>query len=239
MSISKRLFFLLITASFCLLSIEAYAQHISAQKNLPNYDNKPYHFGFYIGINYTDFQIRHAENINNVDNYVSAITQVSPGYHVGIISELRLAKYFALRLNPTFSTTVRRVTFDAYSRNLNRRDLHVKEVESSFFELPLEFKIKSKRIDNYRMYLLMGLRYNIDLRSNEKVFDQELLKITINDFAYEFGVGFDIFFEYFKMSPQIKGSWGFADVLVRDDGVYPAGIDRLLTRGILFAITFE
>ena len=223
---------------FVLFSLNVWGQR-GSQLNQPNYDNKPYHFGFYLGINYTDFQIRHAENINDVDNYISAITDVVPGYHVGIISELKLAKYLAMRLNPTFSTTVRRVTFDAYSRNINRRDRFQRDVESSFIEIPLEFKLKSHRVGNYRVYLLGGLRYNIDLASNEKVFDQELLKIKINDFAYEFGIGFDIFFEYFKMSPQIKGSWGFADVLVRDDGVYPQGIDRLLTRGILFAITFE
>ncbi|MCC5915912.1 MAG: PorT family protein [Cryomorphaceae bacterium] len=212
---------------------------ISSQRNLPNYDNKPYHFGFYLGINYMDFQIRHTENINDLENYISAITQTVPGYHVGIISELSLGKYAGLRVNPTFSTTVRRITFDAYSRNINRRDLHVRDIESSFIEIPIEFKLKSFRIDNYRMYLLVGVRYNIDLASNEKVFDQELVKIKFNDFAYEFGVGFDIYFEYFKMSPQIKGSWGFSDILVRDDGLWPQGIDKLLTRGILFAITFE
>lgn len=212
---------------------------ISAQKNMPNYNNKPYHFGFYLGINYTDFQIRHEPNLNDVENYFSGVTQTLPGYHVGIISELKLTKYLAIRLNPTFSTTVRRVTFDVYSRTLNRRDYLIRDVESSFIELPLELKLKSKRIDNYQMYLLTGLRYNIDLASNEKVFDPELLKIKINDFSYEFGVGFDIFFEYFKMSPQIKGFFGFADVIVRDDGVYPAGINQLLTRGMLFCITFE
>ncbi|MCH8546562.1 MAG: PorT family protein [Cryomorphaceae bacterium] len=212
---------------------------ISAQKNMPNYNNKPYHFGFYLGLNYTDFQIRHEPNLNDVDNYFSGVTQTVPGYHVGIISELKLAKYLAIRLNPTFSTTVRRVTFDVYSRTLNRRDYLIRDVESSFIELPLELKLKSKRIDNYQMYLLAGLRYNIDLASNEKVFDPELLKIKVNDFSYEFGVGFDIFFEYFKMSPQIKGFFGFADVIVRDDGVYPAGINQLLTRGMLFCITFE
>lgn len=222
-----------------LFTASSVCGQIRAQKNLPNYNTKPYHFGFYLGINYTDFQIRHERNLNDVENYVSGVTQTTPGYHVGIISELKLSRYFALRLNPTFSTTVRRVTFDVYSRTFNRRDYFIRDVESSFIELPLELKLKSKRVDNYQMYLLAGLRYNIDLASNENVFDPELLKITINDFSYEFGVGFDMFFEYFKMSPQIKGFFGFADIMVRDDGVYPAGINQLLTRGMLFCITFE
>lgn len=224
---------------FVLFTTATARGQFRAQKNMPNYNTKLYHFGFYLGINYTDFQIRHEPNLNDVEDYVSGVTQTTPGYHVGIISELKLTRYLAIRLNPTFSTTVRRVTFDVYSRTFNRRDFIVRDVESSFIELPFEVKLKSKRIDNYQMYLLAGLRYNIDLASNEKVFDPVLLKIKINDFAYEFGVGFDIFFEYFKMSPQIKGFFGFADVMVRDDGVYPQGVNQLLTRGMLFCITFE
>jgi len=208
-------------------------------QNQPTYQSKPYHFGFYIGLNYYDFLIDHEGDLGNYPNFKAAITQVSPGYHVGIISDLRLAHYLNLRFNPTFSTMVRRIEFDAFNPNFNRRDIYLKEIESSFVELPIELKFSSKRIANYNWYVLGGIRYNIDLASQEKVQDDEIFKLTNNDFSYEFGIGIDIYFEFFKMSPQLKAGWGMANLLVDDGSVYVEHIDRITTRSLLFAITFE
>lgn len=221
-----------------ILSLSAVGQSRSVL-NQPTYTSKPYHFGFYIGINYFDFLINHKGDMQNYPEFRAAITQVSPGYHVGIISDLRLAHYVNLRFNPTFSTMVRRIEFDAFNPNFNRRDIYLKEIESSFVELPIELKLSSKRIDNYNWYVLAGLRYNLDLASQERVDDDELFKLRRNDLSYEFGVGIDIYFEFFKMSPQIRGGWGFANLLVDDGSIYVRTIDRILSRSLIFAITFE
>ena len=221
---------------FVLTGWNAAAQRIL---NMPTYTSKPYHFGFYLGINWYNFHIRHKPNLDEFPGYYSTLTRVDPGYHVGIISDLRLANHLNLRFNPAFAATVRRLEIDTYNPNFLRRQVYIRDVESSFVELPLELKFSSRRIGNYLMYLTGGLRYNIDLSSQEDVLDDELFKIRRNDLAYEVGFGIDIFFEYFKMSPQIKGGFGFANLLVNDGSVYVNNIDKLYTRSVLFCITFE
>lgn len=207
--------------------------------NMPTYTSKPYHFGFYLGINWYNFHIRHKPDLDEFPGYYSTLTRVDPGYHVGIISDLRLANHLNLRFNPAFAATVRRLEIDTYNPNFLRRQVYIRDVESSFVELPFELKFSSKRIGNYLMYMTTGLRYNIDLSSQEDVLDDELFKIRRNDLAYEVGFGIDIFFEYFKMSPQIKGGFGFANLLVNDGSVYVNNIDKIYTRSVLFCITFE
>lgn len=207
--------------------------------NMPTYTSKPYHFGFYLGVNWYNFHIRHKPNLDDYPGYYSTLTRVDPGYHVGIISDLRLANHLNLRFNPAFVATVRRLEIDTYNPNFLRRQVYVKDVESSFVELPFELKFSSKRIHNYLVYLTAGMRYNIDLASQEDVLDDELFKIRRNDLAYEVGFGIDIFFEYFKMSPQIKAGFGFANLLVNDGSVYVNNIDKIYTRSVLFCITFE
>ncbi|GCD77066.1 PorT protein [Thermaurantimonas aggregans] len=225
-----------ILAVSLLIGSSVYGQRIL---NMPTYTSKPYHFGFYLGINWYNFHIRHKPNLDDYPGYYSTITRVDPGYHVGIISDLRLANHLNLRFNPAFAATVRRLEIDTYNPNFLRRQVYVKDVESSFVELPLELKFSSKRIHNYLVYITGGLRYNIDLASQEKVLDDELFKIRRNDFAYEVGFGIDIFFEYFKMSPQLKAGFGFANLLVNDGSVYVNNIDKIYTRSVLFCITFE
>ncbi|MGK0639393.1 type IX secretion/gliding motility protein PorT/SprT [Schleiferia thermophila] len=227
------------TIVFVFFACTHFSSHAQRILNLPTYTSKPYHFGFYIGINWYNFHIQHHPDFNQFPGYYSTLTFVEPGYHVGIISDLKLVNHLNLRFNPAFAATVRRLEIDAFNPNFMRRDIYVKDVESSFVELPFELKFSSKRLGNYLVYVTGGLRYNIDLASQEDVQDDELFKIRRHDLAYEFGAGIDIFFEYFKMSPQIKAGFGVANLLVNDGSVYVSNIDRILTRSVLFCITFE
>lgn len=117
--------------------------------------------------------------------------------------------------------------------------MEMRKIGSSFIEMPLRLKWKSERINNYRLYVLSGLKYDLDLASKENVKDNRIFKLTHNDISYEFGFGVDIYFEYFKFSPQIIGTWGFHNLMVRDGTFLVDGIDRLETRAILINFTFE
>lgn len=215
------------------------AQWSKKPKNQPKYDTKPIHFGFFIGINYFDFQARKIENLTTVPGYFKVRTSVSPGYSIGIVSNLRLEKYLDLRFLPTFASTERILTFDIIDPISDTREEVVREVQSSFLEFPLELKYKSQRINNYRLYVLGGIKYSWDLASKEDVDDDRVFKITSRDLSYEIGFGVDFYFDYFKFSPQIKASFGVADLLVDDDTFLIQGIDRLLTRAIMLNLTFE
>lgn len=210
-----------------------------ALKNMPRYDQRTIHFGFYVGLNMYDFQLRTKKDLSDVPDYYGARTEVGPGYSIGIISDLRLGKNFNFRFLPSFINTQRTVYFDMYDRLSGRRNEVERIVESSLIQAPFELKFKSNRIDNHRWYVLTGVTFSHDLASKQDVEDDQIFKLRSSDLTYDFGVGMDIYFEYFKLSPQIKASWGIADLTV-DDGTIPvSGLESTHTRAILFCFTFE
>ncbi len=229
----RRTFLLL--ALFTTLALQA--QRLP--KNQPKYDRKPIHFGFCLGFNFFDFHVQEIRDLAALEGYYSLRTEVSPGYTIGIITNLRLNDYMDLRFIPSFAATERIIYFDVIEPISEERQEVVRKIESSFIEMPLELKWKSERINNYRLYVLGGGKFNIDLASKQDIDDDRVFKIKRNDLMYEFGFGVDIYFEFFKFSPQIKASWGFADLMVEDGTFYVQGIDRLETRAILINFTFE
>jgi hypothetical protein len=69
--------------------------------------------------------------------------------------------------------------------------------------------------------------------------DNVIVKTRKNDFMYEVGVGVDFYLEYFKLSPELKYSFGMRDLLVRDGSMYTSAIDRLTSRLFYLSLTFE
>jgi len=207
-------------------------------QNQPKYDRKPLHFGFTLGINYMDFHIR-TKDLVDYPEVFRVFSTVNSGFNIGIVSDLAFNENLNFRFIPAFATTNRVLNFEIEDSLTGRRAFVVREIESAFIELPVELKFKSDRINNYRFYLIGGVKYALDLASNENVRDPEIFKIKSRDFGYELGFGLDIYFEFFKMSPQVKATFGQANLNVDDGTLYSEIIERLETRSLLFQITFE
>ena len=79
----------------------------------------------------------------------------------------------------------------------------------------------------------------IDMASQELVEDPRLFRIKRFDLAYEFGFGIDIYFDFFKFSPQIKAVTGMRNMVVPDDTIYTEGVVDLTTRCVLISFQFE
>ena len=178
------------------------AQH-SKPKNLPKYDKKPVHFGFCLGIFTNDFKVDPIEDLSSVPGYYSIRTQTEPGYKIGIVTNLRLSDNWDLRYIPSFATCQRNIFFRVDHPITGNLAIVERNVQSSYIENPFELKFKSDRIDNYRWYLLGGIKHSLDLASKKDVEDDNIFKIENNDLAVEFGVGLDFYFEYFKGSKSI------------------------------------
>ncbi len=228
---------LLFCAFVFLLLLPAQGQR--RLKNQANYDKKPIHFGFNIGINYWDFHTQPITDLAALPGYYSMRSTVQPGYNIGIVSNLRLSDHFDFRIIPAFASTERILFFTVDDPNTGRVIEVERKIQSSFIEVPFLLKFKSDRINNYRMYAIGGLKYNYDLASKKDVLDDRFFKINNSDLAYEIGFGLDFYFEFFKFSPQIKASWGFADMLIQDDTFFVDGIARLETRALLISLNFE
>ena len=228
---------LLFLAVIALIGNDLNAQN--RLRNLPNYNNKKLHFGFSIGLNFYNFNIQQIEDLAEVDGFYRADGDVNPGYNVNIVSNFRIAEYLDFRFLPGFASTNRILEFDVIEPISQERQIVKREIVSSFFEFPFELKYRSKRIDNYGLYVTTGLKYNLDLSSNENVEDDRLFKIKSSDIGYELGFGVDMYFEFFKFSPQIKATFGLNNLLVQDGTYYVSAIEKLQTRAILLNFTFE
>jgi len=222
---------------FVLLTKFAWAQRHTVPLNLPNYDRKPVHFGFLLGINSMDFKITPISE--QADSLFILKSKNQKGFNLGIVSNFRLGRNADLRFLPTLSFAERVIN---YTIEIDEEIEEIKkDVESTFIEFPLNLKFKSNRYNNGRAYLLTGLKYNIDLASQKDINDegQELIKLKENDLMYEIGFGIDFYLEYFKFSPEFKATFGLVDMLVDDDSIYSNSIKKMLTQGFTVTLTFE
>lgn len=233
--------YIIFSSLFFLIALpSAQAQFSGRLKNNPRYDRKPLHFGFSIGANYFDFRSRYVADLpNTVPGYYNLKSYVSPGYSIRIISNLRLGDHWDLRFCPGFGSTVRKLEFDVVNQFTQERERELREIESSLMEFPLYLKFKSERIGNYRLYVMAGPKYSLDLASDEKIEDDRVFKLQQDDFSYDLGFGVDIYFEYFKFSPQLIYSFGMANLKVEDRTFLVEGIQGIYTRALLINFTFE
>ena len=222
-----------------LISGGVSAQILNIQKRNPKYDYRPIHFGFEIGMNFIDFKVDPIADLRQVPNLYSIETQARPGITLLLISDLRIGNHLNLRFTPGIAYTQRDVYYTLYEPNDDIFYETLKQVESTFIEFPILMKFKSVRVDNMRVYVLGGIKYMVDMASQERVDDPRLLRIQRNDYSFEVGAGMDFYFDYFKFSPQIKATYGVNNVLVPDGTIFTQGIQGLQTRAILISFCFE
>lgn len=220
----------------CLSSFVVYSQNYSPL-NLPNYDLKAVHFGFLLGINNLDFKIK--QNPNKDESIFVLRSQDQKGFNMGVVTNFRLNRNLDLRLTPTLSLAERKIMYQIEENNVINEEK--KTIESTFIEMPVNFKYKSERYHNSRVYILSGLKYSLDLASLRKINDEglELVKLKQNDLSYEIGLGIDFYLEFFKFSTEIKGTFGLLNLLNKDDSIYSNSLESLKSRGFTITFSFE
>lgn len=195
-------------------------------------DDKPVRFGFSLGMNMMDFAAIPADKENDVN-----ITALMPGFSVGAVADLRLNRYFNLRFTPTLNLGQRTIEY---------KDGSSTSVVSIPLYLPLYLKYSSERNGNFRPYLIGGGGLWWDWGRNK----EKPILLKSLDALLEAGVGCDIYFSFFKLSPELKFSFGMNNMLVplaeRDAGMiteenkkYTDSIHKLTTKMITLTFNFE
>ena len=230
--------FFLIALLLCV-SFNSFGQRHKKPQNLPRYDFKKIHFGFTLGINSLNFNINKNNNFLNNDTLLSMLSEDQKGFNLGIVSNLRLGKYTDLRFIPTlvFGERILNYSFNDQS-NL---PLQEKRIESTMIDFPFSLKYKSERYNNFRTYVMCGIKYSLDIASQSEIDDegQELVKLNNHDLMIEGGFGIDFYLQYFKFSPQIKLSHGIINILAKDSTLYTETIKNLKTSSWMISFTFE
>jgi hypothetical protein len=225
---------------FLLGGLSASAQRRKKPQNLIRYDYKKLHFGFTLGINSLNFNIQKNSSTITNDTLLTLLPNSQKGFNLGIVSNLRIGKYTDLRFIPTLVFGERHLHYGFIDSN-GVSDERIKRIESTLIDFPIYIKYKSARYNNFRTYVLGGLKYSLDIASQDKINDegQEIVKLKKNDLMGEIGFGVDFYLEYFKFSPQIKLSYGILNLLSKDKTVYTQPINRLSTNGWMISFTFE
>ena len=234
----KTLKYLLIF-SFLFLTKEGFSQRHKKSQNLARYDYQKIHFGFTLGINELNFNMQKNSSVVNNDTLKTLHAKSQKGFNLGIVSNLRIGKYTDLRFVPALVFGERHLDYNFIDSSNN--NLEIKKIESTLLDFPIYLKYKSERYNNFRVYVISGIKYSMDIASQDKIDDegQEIVKLKKNDLMGEIGFGIDFYLEYFKFSPQIKISYGVLNLLKNDATVFTQSINRLTTNGWMLSFTFE
>ena len=167
-----------------------------------------------------------------------------PGFTIGILANLRLGKYFDMRLIPSLSFGERILNYQLITwKNGDTTIVNThRDITSTFIGIPLEFKYKSKRLNNFRAYVLGGVQYTLDLASQKKQAQNEAeitVKINKHDLLLEVGVGVEFYTTYFKFGTQIKMGYGLNNLIKYEDNIYTNSIESLRSKVFLLSFTFE
>jgi hypothetical protein len=204
--------------------------------NLENFDKSNVYWGYFLGFNSYGFKIDY-KNLQPKEIQVENTT----GFNVGLVGDLRLQEYINLRFEPGLYYTQRNLTFPNFTSELDS----YREVKSTYIHFPLLLKFSALRTGNVRPYLEGGLSTTLNLGSNAKSKDdnlQQRFRMKQWSTNYEIGFGIDLYFEYFKFSPSIRGVFGMKDELIRDNdpnSPWTSNIESLKTRAILINFTFH
>lgn len=227
---------LVLTICFCL-SHTAHAQWLSRERvvNLENFDKQTLSWGYYIGFNNYDFNFK----FNDLDSDIYVKQNI--GFNLGLIGDLRLNEYLNLRLEPGFFSMRRDLEFDS-DKVPNHNENSVK---SAYIHIPLLLKASTKRINNFKPFILGGFSYSHNLGSKEKNPDDNsrgVFRMKTNSLNYELGIGVDLYLYFFKFSPSIRGIFGLSDEMVYDDdsnSPWTGPVDKMKTRGVFVNFTFQ
>lgn len=208
--------------------------------NLPKFDHQKVHFGFLLGVNVSDFNVNLAPDFRIRDSIYTLEAESVLGFNLGILANLRLGEYFDLRFLPSLSFVSRNLNY-SFIYSDSTQDYITKTIESNYLEFPVDLKFKSKRINNYRVYVLAGAKYSIDMISQASVDakDKDIIKLKRNDYGYEIGLGFDFYMPFFKFSPEIKMYHGLNNLLVKDGKQYSNPLDALFAKTFVISLMFE
>jgi hypothetical protein len=223
-------------------------------QNRPYVDDKLFHFGFQLGINFasfgvTDSEIPQTNPITGVTEiYHARVSSILPGFHVGFVTDLRLCSYLNLRFCPGMQFSSRTISYKTESGNpvqgtpqKNGKDIDVLAMP---VYLPLYLKWSAAREGNYRPYVIGGggVSFNVS-RDREKP-----VLLNLMDYFCEVGFGCDLYFRWFKFCPEITYRIGFANLLAPvegrmelapQDAFYTNSISRLTSHCVCLTFNFE
>ncbi len=228
-----------------LLALVLVSGYVSAQErrvmNRPYVDERRLHWGFMFGMQMQDMEMKNNGYIDpeTGEQWYADVDNYSPGFTVGILGEMRLNRFLALRLIPTLHFGQKHILFH---EQVTGRDT-TQNFRSTYIMLPVNLKFSAPRYNNFRPYLVTGLAPALDLTGHK----HRALDTKPMDCFIEIGMGCDIYFPFFKLIPELKFSFGLLDILKKNrndliDGTlmkFTDSLDKAHSKMITLTFYFE
>jgi hypothetical protein len=215
--------------------------------NLPDHDDKPFHFDIAVGVNRSHFSFTHHPQFfaySNSDSVMSVESINSSGLSLGIPYVKHLNEHFSLRTN-VFNLIFTEKAFEYRlkypDKPVGEDSVTLKKVESISASFPLEIKFMSDRIDNFRVYMFAGGKAEYDLAANAgKKNAENLIKLKRWDLGVQAGLGFHFYFPMVVLIPELKIGWGLSNLHSRNSNLkFSNVIDKINSRTITFSLMIE
>lgn len=228
---------------FLMIGQTASAQLFTKEKikNQETFDKQLLTWGYYLGLNSYDFKFEYEEDQKDI------LVETNLGFSVGLIGDLRINEHLNLRFEPGLYITQRNLMYDpSYfdGMEFNDSDL-LREVKSTYIHLPLLLKVSTKRINNFKPFVVGGFSTALNLSSNQDNPDDNSVGQFRNKKSvvfYELGFGIDFYLYWFKFTPSIRGVFALNDEIVRDNdpnSPWTGNVNTMKTRGVFINFTFQ
>jgi len=175
-------------------------------RNLPYYDQRLLHWGFCLGADMTDMIITHTGSAAG-EGWWATCPDVNPAFMVGLMGDLAITEHLNLRCSPSIHFQERKVSFRRIKDS--QEELVSQQLKSNYIEVPISLKVSTRRINNYRPYLVAGVQGAFDL-THEK---EAPLCLQRLDFGIHIGLGCDLYLPFFKLAPELRFNLGLIDMI--------------------------
>lgn len=247
---------------FFFAVIPAIGQGMFGLTSVSGSDNRPLSYGFFLAAHNSTLQLKYTDDFlsqaANSDNPFSGVRSIqpkfSPGFSLGFIGILRFHDQVQLLFTP-------KVGFYEYKTEVTYFTNQVDEVvvggdvlvssedlgnvieyssEATMVELPLLFKYRSVRFNNTRMYFLGGGSYQFRTKGQDEANVDDIV-MTGQDFSVEAGMGFEIYFKYFKFAPEIRFSHGLMNAYQAENTLpeLRGAIESIRRKSITLYLNFQ
>ncbi len=237
------MFGIMLLVFFSVFPIQHFAQERKVQ-NRPYIDMRRWHYGFLFGLHMQDLEFTNNGYIHLLEDgakesWFTDVAAYNPGFSVGVLGELYLTEYLALRFIPTMHFGDKMVYFrEQFSGVVEKQT-----IKSTYLAVPVNVKYTAQRFNNYRPYVAVGVAPMLDLTVKK----QKALLTQRFDLALEMAFGCDFYLPFFKLIPELKFCFGLADLLVKersdliDENLlkYTQSLDGASSRMVVLTLYFE
>lgn len=228
---------------------------------LEDFDEQKFSWGFYLNGNRLDYRIVLDPRYGMDNNHNLVTSKESYSFGAGLIAKWRLNDYLDLRLEPGLQFGQRQLTFNTQSNDqyaagtltndpfipipLTEKD-RVREIKTTLVDVPVLLEFHGQRWYNSRPYVAAGVNYIVNLQSNSDSTDdnlQQVFRSTTHNFAWSAEMGIQFYFNKFKLTPAVRGTFIMNNEIVADNATTPpywtSAMSTLQTRAIFFVLKFE